>query len=188
MAACLVPMPIERSKRPVAARRIAALARELLDLSSLCAIATVTPTAQAHINTAYFASTGELELVWLSEPGATHSRNIRANGSASVAVYHSAQKWGGCDRGIQLFGAARELKRGADGDAERLYAARFPNYRRDEVGAYRFYVFQPRRLKLFDEAELGAGVFVTARVDPEHRLLWDRTEIYRPGADAIVVR
>jgi hypothetical protein len=36
-----------------------------------------------------------------------------------------------------------------------------------------------RRLKLFDEADFGAGVFVTARIDGERRVTWERTEIYR---------
>lgn len=174
-------MSIQRSKRPIGSRRLTAVAHALLEVSPLCAIATVTPAGKAHINTAYFASTSELELVWLSEPGATHSRNLRANSTASVSVYHSAQKWGGCDRGIQLFGAAHRLERGVDGDAEGVYAARFPDYERDVIRAFRFYVFRPRRLKLFDETELGAGVFVTARVDHVRGLLWERTEIYRSG-------
>jgi uncharacterized protein YhbP (UPF0306 family) len=172
-------MAIVRSKRPMAAGRIAATARSLLEASTLGAIATVTPAGQAHLNTAYFAWSTDLQLVWLSEPRAQHSRNIRANGSASVAVYHSEQRWGGPDRGIQLFGLARELERPADGDAERLYAARFPRYRREELSAYRFYSFRPRRLKVFDEREIGAGVFVTARLGRDGRLVWERTDIYR---------
>jgi hypothetical protein len=150
-----------------------------LEASTLCAIATVTPAGKAHLNTAYFAWNRDLQLVWLSEPGAQHSRNIRANGNASVAVYDSGQRWGGPDRGIQLFGTARELGRSADGDAERLYAARFPDYGRGELSAYRFYVFRPRRLKVFDERALGAGVFVTARLARDRRLVWERTDIYR---------
>jgi uncharacterized protein YhbP (UPF0306 family) len=172
-------MAIVRSKRPVATGRIAATARSLLEASTLCAIATVTPAGQAHLNTAYFAWSRDLQLVWLSEPGAQHSRNIRADGNASVAVYDSEQRWGGPDRGIQLFGTARELERSADSDAERLYAARFPDYRRGELSAYRFYVFRPRRLKVFDEREIGAGVFVTAGLGRDRRLVWERTDIYR---------
>jgi uncharacterized protein YhbP (UPF0306 family) len=172
-------MAIERSKRPVASSRIAATARSLLEASTLCAIATVTPRAQAHVNTAYFAWSDELQLVWLSEPQARHSRNIRANGRAAVAVYDAEQRWGGRDRGLQLFGMARELDRSEDDDAAQLYSARFPEYRRDELSAYRFYAFQPRRLKLFDESKLGAGVFVTARLSRDRRLVWERTEIYR---------
>jgi len=175
-------MAIERSRRPVAAARVAATARSLLGGSTLCAIATVAPGGQAHVNTAYFAWSNELELVWLSEPRARHSRNIRANGSVAVAVYDSGQIWGRPDRGIQLFGTAREVARTAAGDAERLYAARFPDYRPPDLDAYRFYLFRPRRLKVFDERELGTGVFVTARRAGDHRLVWERTEIYRPNA------
>lgn len=172
-------MAIELSKRRVAPGRLAAEARSLLEVSTLCAIATVTSGGQAHVNTAYFAWTRDLQLVWLSEPGAQHSRNIRANHKASVAVYDSEQRWGGPDRGIQLFGTAQELERSADGDAERLYAARFPDYRREELDAYRFYVFRPRRLRVFDESKLGAGVFVTARLGRDRRLVWERSDIYR---------
>jgi uncharacterized protein YhbP (UPF0306 family) len=172
-------MAIVRSKRPVATSRVAATAESLLEASTLCAIATVTPAGQPHVNTAYFAWTPDLRLVWLSEPGAQHSRNIRANRNASVAVYDSEQRWGGSDRGIQLFGTARELERSADNGADRLYAARFSDYRRQELDAYRFYVFRPRRLKVFDESKLGAGVFVTARLSRDRRLVWERSDIHR---------
>jgi uncharacterized protein YhbP (UPF0306 family) len=172
-------MAIERSKRPVASSRLAATARSLLEASTLCAIATVTPGGHAHVNTAYFAWSDELQLVWLSESNASHSRNIRVNGSAAVAVYDPKQRWGGRDRGLQLFGVARELEHSADDDAAQLYASRFPGYRREELSAYHFYAFQPRRLKLFDESELGAGVFVTARLSRDRRLVWEGTEIYR---------
>ena len=174
-------MAIERSNRPVAAGRIAATARRLLDAATLCAIATVAPGGRAHVNTAYFAWSPRFDLVWSSEPRARHSRNIRANRSVAVAVYSSEQRWGKPDRGIQLFGTARELDPSAAGDAEGLYAARFPDYERTEMAAYRFYVLRPRRLKVFDEPELGRGVFVTARVAGGGRVVWERTEIYRPS-------
>jgi hypothetical protein len=41
------------------------------------------------------------------------------------------------------------------------------------------YVVRAQRLKLFDEPELGSGVFVTARVAADRRLVWERTEQYR---------
>jgi uncharacterized protein YhbP (UPF0306 family) len=173
-------MAIERSNRPMAATRIARAARRLLDASTLCSIATVTPAGRAHVATAYFAWSPEFELVWISEPRAMHSRNIGANGSVALAVYDSGQTWGGNDRGVQLFGRARGVNGAAAEDAERLYARRFESYHPQDLAAYRFYVFRPQRLKLFDERELGAGVFVTARVSRERRLVWERTEIYRP--------
>jgi len=163
---------IVRSTRPVAAARIRRVARSLLDASELCAIATVTREDRAYVNTAYFAWSPDLRIVWISEPRASHSRNLRANTSAAIAVYDSTQTWGKPDRGIQLFGSARE----ADGDAVEVYAKRFPEY---EDGPYRCYELRPRRIKLFDERGLGAGVFVTARVARDGEIAWQRTDVYR---------
>ena len=171
-------MAIERSKRPVAPARLARTAGSLLDASPLCAIASVDGRGGAHVNTAYFAWSPDFEVVWLSEPRARHSRNVRANASVAIAVYDSRQSWGRPDRGIQLFGSARELTGKAVGEGEALYGARFRRYRPDKLSEYRFYRFRPRRLKLFDERGLGAGRFVTARVT-RGGLVWERTEIYR---------
>ncbi len=175
-------MGIERSKRPVAVGRIATATRRLLDASTLCAIATVAPGGRAHVNTAYFAWSPEFDLVWLSEPRSRHSKNVRSNDTVAIAVYDSGQTWGKLDRGIQVFGTAEEVTRSAAADAEKLYAARFPGYRETELGAYRFYVLRPRRIKLFDEREFGAGVFVTTRVSRRRQLVWERTETYSAAA------
>ena len=172
-------MAIEQSKRPVAAARMAKAARSLLDASTLCAIATVGPDRSAYVNTAYFAWSPELDVVWLSEPHAQHSQNIRAQGTAAIAVYDSTQSWGKPDRGIQLFGSAHEIAESDSGDAEAVYAGRFAAYQRGELGAYRFYALHPRRIKLFDERDLGAGQFVTARVEDGGRLAWEGTALYR---------
>jgi len=172
-------MPIQQSKRPIAAARMAAIARDLLSATPLCAIATVAPGSRAHVNTAYFAPSPEFDLVWLSESQARHSRNIRANKTVAIAVYDSNQSWGEPDRGVQLFGAAREVEDAAVQDSAALYEERFPDYRQADVGAYRFYRFRPRGLKLFDERALGTGVFVTAKVARRGRLTWERTEVYR---------
>ena len=173
----MCPMPVRlRTKHP-SARRLVAMTRRLLDESKLCAIATVSAEARAHVNTAYFAWGPAFEIVWLSAPEARHSRNIRANPSAAVAVYRSTQTWGGSDHGIQLFGTAREL-RGRDARvAEQLYAARFRAYDAD-LDAYRFYRIRPRRIKLFDEHALGGATFVTVAVGAGGRLRWVRTESY----------
>src|SRR5215218_302651 len=151
-----------------------ALAEELLEASTLCAIATVARGSRAHVNTAYFAWTPDLHVLWLSDPAAGHSRNLRANGSAAVAVYDSAQTWGDPDRGIQLFGAAGEADPGAEG----AYTARFPGAEGSHLGAYLCYELVPRRVKLFHERALGTGTFVTARVSAGGVLAWERTEIY----------
>jgi uncharacterized protein YhbP (UPF0306 family) len=173
---------IERSRRPIAASRVATEARHLLDASTLCAIATVAPGGRAHINTAYFAWTAKLDIVWLSDPRAKHSRNIRVNDSVGIAVYDSAQTWGQPDRGIQLFGKARELEPPAASEFEALYRTRFPDYGRFDLPAYRVYVLRPFRLKLFDENRLGPGVLVTARVGRDGRTTWERTDVSRANA------
>ena len=171
-------MAIRQSARRIGEARIRRVAEQLLDASTLCAIATVGPRGRAHVNTAYFAWTPELRVVWLSEPAATHSRNLRRNPSAAVAVYDSNQSWGKPDRGIQLLGSARELAGRVARDAESAYAERFPDYRDSDLGAYRFYELRPRTAKLFDERALGAGTFVTACVLRGGRLAWERTEVY----------
>jgi pyridoxamine 5'-phosphate oxidase-like protein len=170
-------MSIERSTRGYGRTRLTRIARELLDASTLCAISTVSPHGRPHVNTAYFARHVDLRLVWLSDPRARHSRNIGPRGPAAVAVYDSSQGWGGPDRGIQLFGSAGVVT-GAPAEAERIYAGRFAGFSREEFADYRLYVFRPRRIKLFDEPSLGAGVFVTAKVQADGKLAWERTDIY----------
>lgn len=174
-------MPIERSKRRISSSRLAATARRLLDAAPLFALATVSPGGRAHVNTAYFAWSRSYDLVWLSAPEARHSRNLRANPSAAVAVFASRQSWGGKDRGIQLFGSAREVSGRDARAAQALYERRFPESKGSDLDAYRFYRFRPRRLKLFDERTLGVGTFVTARVSAG-RLSWSKTECYT-GSD-----
>ncbi len=169
---------VKRSRRPVSEKRMTALLRSLLDASTLCAISTVTRRMDAYVNTAYFAWTPGFDLVWLSAPAATHSRNLRSNSSAAVAVFDSTQVWGEPDRGLQLFGAAAEAKGADREEAERSYRERFPKaWTADEL-PHRFYVLRPRTVKLFDERELGAGTFVTASVRQGSRLVWKTTEIY----------
>jgi uncharacterized protein YhbP (UPF0306 family) len=175
-------MAIHSMKRRVAATRISTLAESLLASSTLCAIATTTPRGRAHVHTAYFAWSPRFDVYWLSDPSARHSRNIRANPSAAVAVDDSTRSWAGADRGIQLFGAVTELHADESLEAERAYGARFSAYSARGVAAYRFYRFRPRMMRLFAEATLGSGVFVTARV---HRtgaaVTWLQTEVYRSG-------
>jgi uncharacterized protein YhbP (UPF0306 family) len=175
-------MPIERSAQRIAAYRIAAVARRLLDASTLCAIASVSAGGRAHVNTAYFAVGPHFEIVWLSGPDAQHSRNLRTNPSAAIAVSESTQSWGGQDRGIQLFGSAREAAGRVARGCEHIYVTRFQRFKAADFAAYRLYRFQPRQIKLFDEQEFGAGIFVTAAVGSGGLVEWKATELYRGAA------
>ena len=162
----------------MSATRIVALARDLLDASTLCAIATVASGKRAHVNTAYFAWSNDLQLVWLSEPRARHSRNLDVNYSAAIAVCDSHQTWGDADRGLQLFGSAKRAEGTAAEAAAARYTQRFASFDPAGLSAYAFYVFRPSRLRLFDERALGAATFVTARVDRSGATTWEQTEIY----------
>jgi uncharacterized protein YhbP (UPF0306 family) len=171
---------ITRSRRRIGQARLQKLLRSLLDASPLCAIATVAGT-RAHVNTAYFAWSEDFRLVWISDPSATHSRNLRRSSSAAVAVFDSHQTWGCSDRGVQLFGTAGELQGRAAERAAAVYARRFRNYDLAEQRDYRCYELRARRVKLFDERELGRGVFVSARIEPAGSMAWERTEVYKPS-------
>jgi uncharacterized protein YhbP (UPF0306 family) len=159
--------PAGGSGEPVVRRSIS----RILDENVLCSIATVDAQRRAHINTAHFCHAADLVLYFLSHPSAQHCRNLQINASAAVTVFASNQKWGQPGRGVQLFGtcgpaAGRHLL-----EAERLYARRYPAYRRWRIrasvhpgGEYRFYRFRATRVKLMDEAAIGDGVFASAAV------------------------
>jgi uncharacterized protein YhbP (UPF0306 family) len=171
-------MGISRSGRRIGEARLRTLLESLLDASPLCAIATVAGT-RAHVNTAYFAWSDDFRVIWISDRGATHSRSLRRNRSAAVAVFDSHQVWGKPDRGLQLFGTARELHGRAAERGREVYGRRFRDYDAAELPAYRPYELRPRRAKLFDERELGGGVFVSARIATDGSVAWERTEISR---------
>jgi len=145
--------------------------------NTLCSIATVGPRNQAHINTAYFSYSPDLELYFLSDVDSLHCRNLERSASMAMTIFRSAQAWGVPNRGIQLFGTARQMNGVQAERAERFYGRRFPLYIRymrstrsrdrrmgDQLRSYRFYRFVPRTLKILDETEFGGSVFVVATV------------------------
>ncbi|HZY91251.1 MAG TPA: pyridoxamine 5'-phosphate oxidase family protein [Thermoplasmata archaeon] len=142
----------------------------------LGALATSGPRGRAHVNTAYFAYSPRLEIVFLSEPTSEHMRNLARSPSAGFAVFRSDQRWGGSDRGLQLFGRGAVVADSMRPAAEAIYARRFPLYReamrsrsprfaRLAAGLRElvFGVVQPREIKLLDERRF-PGRLVTLRL------------------------
>lgn len=140
-------------------------------------MATVTPAKRAHINTAYFSFSRDLEVIFLSNPTAIHCRNLATNRSMAMAIFRSTQPWGTPGAGLQLFGACAEARGARAAQAERLYAKRFPAHARwlaaagddrarraAQLRSYRFYRFLPRRIKILDEAEFGDAAWAVAAV------------------------
>lgn len=140
----------------------------------LCSIATVTRENRAHINTAYFCYSDDLELYFLSDYGSVHCRNLSTNSSMAMTIFSSSQKWGNPDRGMQLFGTCSQARGHQATIAERLYGKRFPAYpgwmaglsdeEKRRVSRYCFYRFLPSRIKILAEEDFGAAVFVIAAV------------------------
>jgi len=144
----------------------------LLAENLLCSIASVTTDSRAHINTAYFSYSPELEIYFLSHQKALHCQNILSNSSMAIAVFSSNQTWGSSDCGLQLFGICKQTTARQADKAAKLYSKRFAQYSAwkaslasDSLGQdYQFYRFVTAELKVFDEKELGAGTFVLVRV------------------------
>lgn len=156
-------IPLERVRRSLF---------RLLRENHLCAISTVSRNYRAHINTAYFCFSDELEVFFLSHPSSLHSRNLSTNPSMAIAIFSSSPEWAGRDHGVQLFGTCTQATGAQARKAERLYGKRFPAYARwktglrkgDQARDYRFYRFETNKLKLLDEKEFGDAVFVSAAV------------------------
>lgn len=163
-----VPIPTSR----ITNRKIQRSVYRLLTENVLCSMASITAQGRAHINTAYFSYTPNLKVYFLSHPNAGHCQNILNNPSMALAIFSSNQTWGSPDRGLQLFGTCKAVARREAGQADKLYGKRFAKYAAwkanlpsDSSGQdYRLYRFVTSELKVFDEKELGAGIFVVARM------------------------
>jgi uncharacterized protein YhbP (UPF0306 family) len=169
-------MTVERRAQRFSSARLLRVARRLMNASSLCALATMSPGGRAHINHMYFAWNDRFEIFWLSDADSLHSRNLVRNRSAEITVYDSHQTWGKPDRGITLSGEASVLAGRAAGPARKMYARRFREYdpEGDDLPVYRF---RPRSVKLFDERSLEPGTLVSARVTAGG-LVWWKTEVW----------
>lgn len=190
-------MTVQALEKRFSDERIRRSISRILRENVLCSISTVAPGNRAHINTAYFCYTPDLELYFLSDPGSRHCRNLGRNPSMAMTIFKSAQEWGDQDRGLQLFGIGRRTRGRQSAEAEGCYAARFAPYDRWMKGmspaerqqaallrSYAFYRFLPSRIKVLDEREFGGAMFVTAAIvrGPRSKtaVRWSATELLAP--------
>ena len=153
--------------------KLATSVLSILEANELCGVATVSPSGESHIHTAYFCYTDSMDLFFISNPATRHSQNLAKNPSAAVAVASSSQPWDQPHRGLQLFGNCSVAGLTATAKALAVHAARFHAYR-DYLQSlnpadlkalvYKFYVFRPSRITIFDEPEFGEETFVIAEV------------------------
>src|SRR6266705_431647 len=200
-------MTVTRTRERISKRRIRTIVLQVLFETKLCSIATVARGNRAHINTAFFAYSPRLELVFLSDPGSLHCRNLLANPSMAMTVFNSNQKWEAPGKGIQLFGTGHQTRGRQADHAEAIYAKRFPAFARwmkgttpaerrqaAQLRSYALYRFLPSRVKILHETEFGGAVFIIATVrrhrtrDGESRveLAWEATErLVARGGDGV---
>jgi len=153
-------------------RRVQRSVHHLLAENVLCSMATITAQGRAYINTAYFSYTPDLKVYFFSHPNALHCQNIVSNPSMALAIFSSNQTWGSPDRGLQLLGMCKQATGREASKADKLYSKRFTEYATWKANLasntlgldYQFYRFVTAELKVFDEKEFGAGIFVMARV------------------------
>jgi len=153
-------------------RRVQRSVHHLLAENVLCSMATITAQGRAYINTAYFSYTPDLKVYFFSHPNALHCQNIVSNPSMALAIFSSNQTWGSPDRGLQLLGMCKQVAGREASKADKLYSKRFTEYATWKANLasntlgldYQFYRFVTAELKVFDEKEFGAGIFVMARV------------------------
>ncbi|NNN17372.1 MAG: hypothetical protein HKL79_03290 [Thermoplasmata archaeon] len=170
-------MVVRLESRAFAESAVRASLAHILAETSIASISTVTPGHRAHINTAFVAYTPDLEFYYISDPAAAHAQNLLRNPSMALTIFRSTQRWGGDDRGAQLFGTGRRVAGAATKTARRVYARRFPRYAQylrgrtpqdrllaDGLRTLAFFRFTPDRVQVLDEGRFGAATFANATV------------------------
>ena len=99
---------------------LAALARAIVDANLYMALATADETGRPWVSPVYFAHVAYRELVWVSRPERTHSRNLAARDDVSLAIFDSTVPIG-TGQAVYMTATAREV---AEHDLER-YADAF---------------------------------------------------------------
>jgi hypothetical protein len=145
----------------------------ILNSVELCSMSTITPTSSSYIHTAYFCYSDALDLYFISNIDATHSKNLVRSPTMAVTVFDTNQPWDSLHRGLQLFGKARIAGITESVKALAIHAARFHAYGEyikainpleREAMPYKFYIFRPDSIKIFDEKEFGEETFILAQV------------------------
>ena len=86
----------------------AAHARGIVDAALYMVIATSDPSGQPWPSPVYFAHRGYREFFWVSNPEATHSRNLRERREVGIVIFDSSARIS-TGRGVYISGVAQEL-------------------------------------------------------------------------------
>lgn len=155
------------------ADRLEASILAILNSVELCSMATVTPTGEGYIHTAYFCYNAAFDLYFISDPSTSHCQNLIRSPSMAVAIFDTDQPWDKPHRGLQLFGKAWMASTLESAKALAIHATRFHAYGEyikainpleKDAMPYKFFVFRPESIKIFDEPEFGEETFVIAQL------------------------
>ena len=125
---------------------LAQLGRAIVDEALYMVLATADADGRPWASPVYFAHLGYRELVWVSKPGARHSRNLEQRPELSIAVFDSSVPIG-TGRGVYLAATAGEVD-----EAERARALEVFNERSLAPGGDELAtddVVRPARLRLY---------------------------------------
>lgn len=145
----------------------------ILNSTEIFSMATANRKGTNHIYAAYFCFNDDLDLYSVSDISTTHAKNIADVPEVAVSVFDSHQPWESSHRGLQLFGKCRQASLLESARALKYHSQRFHAYAEyisalnpfdRERSPYKFFIFQPDRIKLFDETEFGEETFVLAEL------------------------
>jgi hypothetical protein len=93
---------------------LAVSARAIVDANLYMALATADETGRPWVSPVYFAHVGYRDLLWISRPERTHSRNLAVRDTVSIVIFDSSVPIGN-GRGVYMAGTVREV---ADAELE----------------------------------------------------------------------
>ena len=169
-------MPLQLLAPGYPTARLLASVTRILSLNPLCSMATRSEAGPVDINAAFVSFGADLTFYFLSNPNATHSRNLTRVPQMAMTVFDSHQRWGESHSGLQLFGPGATVIPDHLEQARASYAARFAGYfdlviRAAEAAAapagpaaLQLYCFAPTRVRILDELEFGDGIYITAEI------------------------
>jgi hypothetical protein len=91
--------------------------RAIVDASLYMVLGTADAEGRPWASPVYFAHSGYRDFVWVSKPGATHSRNLEQRADASIVIFDSTVSIG---TGRAVYASATAHEVGAEGRSEAL--------------------------------------------------------------------
>jgi uncharacterized protein YhbP (UPF0306 family) len=146
---------------------------DILNDNILLNLATIKSLNRPWISTLHFTYDAEMKLYVFTSPVSEHSKHIEKHSSVAVAIADSTQSPDIRKRGIQFTGKCRLAKEAELQTCINLYTARFPWFRkyiekpedfeRSSLDS-RFYIIEPRAIKVFDEVVFGSEIWIEAQI------------------------